>query len=106
MNTVKQKEETPEQRPGPGDYYEVNSRLGTWYVSPESAARISRALDRDRPKAWLKFVDLNGSRVWVRSTQIESIAESTERQRTSERDFQYLRRKEDRGARRWDDDEY
>ena len=67
---------------------------------------LARALDRRKRPDWLKFVDLNGSRAWVRSDRIESIAESTERQRTSERDFQYLRRKEDRGARRWDDDEY
>ena len=106
MKDLKKKAETPDQRPGPGDYYEVNSRWGTWYVSPETAARIGRALDRRKRPDWLKFVDLNGSRAWVRSDRIESIAESTERQRTNDRDFQYLRRKEDRGARRWDDDEY
>jgi hypothetical protein len=42
----------------------------------------------------------------VRTEYVESVAESTERQRTGEREFQYLRRKEDRSDRRWDDDEY
>jgi hypothetical protein len=106
MKHLKKKEETPDKRPGPGDYYELNSRWGTWYVSPETAARVGRALEKRKPKKWLKFVDLNGSRAWVRSDRIESIAESTELQRTSERDFQYLRRKEERTARRWDDEEY
>jgi hypothetical protein len=102
---LRQRAETPDKRPGPGDYYELSSRWGTWYVSPETAARIGRALDRGRPKKWLKFVDLNGSRAWVRANRVESIVESTELQRTSERDFQYLRRKEDRAARRWDDED-
>lgn len=105
MRTLKQKEDAPEHRPGPGDYYEVVARYGTWYVSPETAARLGRALDRRKPPTWLKFVDLNGSRAWVRARRIESILESTELQRTSERDFHYLRRKEDRSARRWDDED-
>jgi hypothetical protein len=106
MKKQKQKAEPPEHRSGPGDYYEVNSRYGSWYVSSETAARIGRALDRRKPRRWLKFVDLNGARAWVRTEYVESVAESTERQRTGEREFQYLRRKEDRSDRRWDDDEY
>ena len=37
---------------------------------------------------------------------IECISESTEAQRTSDREFNYLRRKEERTDRRWDDEEY
>jgi len=37
--------------------------------------------------------------------RIESVSESTERQRTRDRQFQHLRRKEVRADRRWDDDE-
>jgi hypothetical protein len=105
MNKLKQKEETPEQRSGPGDYYELICRYDTWYISPETAAHIGRQLDRRWRPRWIKFVDLKGSRAWVRSGSVESINESTERQRTADRDFQYLRRKEERTDRRWDDDE-
>jgi hypothetical protein len=104
MNKLKQKEETPEQRPGPGDYYMV-AQYSTWYVSPETAARMGRALDRPWRPRWLKFVDLTGARVWLQTDAIECISESTERQRTSDRQFNYLRRKEERSDRRWDDDE-
>ena len=104
MKTLKRKEETPEERPGPGDYYMVVAEYSTWYVSPETAARLGRALDRPWRPRWVKFVDLSGSRAWVRTESIEYISESTERQRTHERQFHYLRRKEDRANRRWDDD--
>ncbi|MBW3570725.1 MAG: hypothetical protein KY467_06435 [Gemmatimonadetes bacterium] len=104
MNSVKQKEEAPEQRAGPGDYYEVVTEFGTWYVSGQTAARIGRSLDRRWRPRWIKFVDLSGSRAWVRAEAIEFISESTEHQRTRDRTFRYLMRKESKAHRRWDDD--
>lgn len=106
MKTLKQKEETPDERPGPGDYYMVVAQYSTWFVSPETAVRLGRALDRRWRPRWVKFVDLAGSRAWVRTVSIECISESTERQRTQDRQFQYLRRKEERSDRRWDDEEF
>ena len=37
MNKLKQKQkqELPEERNGPGDYYLVVAQYSTWYVSPE-----------------------------------------------------------------------
>lgn len=105
MNKQKQKAETPEQRSGPGDYYEVVSQYGNWFVSAETAARVGRELDRRWGPRWIKFVDLHGGRAWVRSDSIEYVAESTETQRTRDREFGYLRSKEDRRERRWDVDE-
>ena len=106
MNTLKQKEETPEERPGPGDYYEVATELGTWYVSGETAARIAWSLDRRWRPRWIKFVDLSGSRAWLRAEAIQFVSESTEHQRTKDRAFRYLMRKENKADRRWDDEEY
>ena len=103
MNKLKQKEETPEERSGPGDYYEVASQIGSWYVSAETAARVGGELDRRWRPVWIKFVDLHGGRVWLRSKSIEYICESTETHRTGDREFAYLRRKEDRREYRWDD---
>jgi hypothetical protein len=105
MNKLKEKEETPEERHGPGDYYEVVSQYGSWYVSPETAARVGRMLDRRWRPRWLKFVDLHGARTWVRTDAIEYVCESTETHRTNDRKFHYLRRKEHRADRRWDMDE-
>lgn len=106
MNKLKQKDQAPDGRPGPGEYYELGGQYGTWYVSPETAARIGRLLDRRwlRPR-WIKFVDLHGGRAWVRMDAIEFLTESTERHRTGNRAFDYLLRKERRADRRWDDDE-
>jgi hypothetical protein len=106
MNKLKQKSDTPDERAGPGDYYMVVAQYSSWYVSPETAARIGRMLDRFWRPRWLKFQDLSGSRAWVRTDSVECVTESTELQRTGDRQFQYLRRKEERSDRRWDDDEY
>lgn len=92
--------------PRAGDFYVVVSELGTWYVSADTAVRIGRALERAWPRAqWIKFVDQSGSRVWLRASTIESVYESTEANRVRDREFHYLRRKEDRADRRWDDEE-
>lgn len=105
MQNVKQKEEPREERPDSGDYFVVASEWGTWYVTPETAERIGRVLDGRRRPRWLRFVDVSGSRVWVRLRRVESVYESTGLVREREREFHYLRRKEDRRDRRWDDDE-
>ena len=105
MNKLKQKQQTPEDRPGPGDYYTVVAEYSTWYVSAETAARLGRTLERRWRPRFVKFQDLLGSRAWVRADAIEYISESTERQRDREREFQYLQRKETRSDRRWDDEE-
>jgi len=104
-NKLREKQETPDEGPRFGDYYVVVSEWGTWYVAPETAARIGRTLERRWRPRWMKFVDLSGSRVWVRTANVESITESTETQRSRDREFHFLRRKEENADRRWDDDE-
>ncbi|MBB4637383.1 hypothetical protein [Longimicrobium terrae] len=107
MSIIKQKQDTPDQRPGPGDYFVVQSEYSTWYVTAATAEAVGRALDRRwlRPR-WLRFVDLNGSRAWLRADRVEAVFESTELQRTRDRELGYLRRKEERADRRWDDEEF
>ncbi|HEX2205193.1 MAG TPA: hypothetical protein VHG91_17915 [Longimicrobium sp.] len=99
----------PEERDGrfvAGDWFVVEARTESFYVSAETAARVSRQLDRRWAPRWLKFVDITGARVWVRASLIESIHESTEDARGREREFHYRRRKEEMADRRWDDDEH
>ena len=104
MDKLKERQEMPEERTGPGDFYEVVSNFGTWYVSGATAARIGQALERRLRPRYVKFVDMAGSRAWVRTDRIESITESTALQRDQDRAFHYLKRKENRAARKWDDD--
>jgi hypothetical protein len=106
MNRLKeQTQDHGKQPPLVGDFYVVNSRYECYYVSPETAARIGRVLDRRWRPRWLKFVDINGGRIWMRTASVESITESTEAQRSADREFQYARRKEEMSDRRWDDDD-
>jgi hypothetical protein len=102
---TKNQQENPRNEPQAGDFWTIEVRCDTYYVSGETAARIGRMLERIwRPK-WAKFVDLYGRRVWVRVDLVEAIHESTEAQRSRNREFDYARRKEERADRRWDDDE-
>ena len=105
MTMVKQGRQTPPEPQGPGDFYTVNSRYDCYIVSAETARRLGACLDRRWRPRWLKFVDINGGRVWLRTASIESIAESTEAQRENNRAFQYSRHKEDMADRRWDDEQ-
>jgi hypothetical protein len=105
MKDVKRKEEPREERPEAGDFYVVASQLGTWYVTSETAAHIGRMLDRRRKPRWLKFVDVSGSRVWLKARKVESVYESTGAVRARDREFHYRRGKEERLDRRWDDDD-
>lgn len=74
-------------KPGVGDFYIVVSQTGTWYVSPETAARVGAQLDRRFRPRWIKFVDVYGSRVWQRTANVEAVFESTERIRARSREF-------------------
>ena len=105
METKQKLQHAREDQPHAGDYFVLDTRGDWFYVDADTAARVSRALDRRWPAPWVKFVDLSGARVWLRSGQIEGIRESTERQRSRDRELQYLRRKEDRSDKRWDDDD-
>ena len=102
---LKEGQEVPMEGPRFGDYFVVVSEWGTWYVSPDTAARIGRQIERRFRPRFLKFVDVSGSRVWVRTESVDSVYESTEAQRSRDREFHYLRRKEEKVDRRWDDDE-
>jgi hypothetical protein len=95
----------PEQ-PRELDFYVILSELGIWYVSSEAAVRVGAMLDRGwRCPRWVKFVDVSGSRVWLRASSIESIYECNTLTRSRAREFNYQRRQESREQRHWEDDE-
>lgn len=95
MTTTRQKQEHAErEQPNAGDYFVVDTRREWFYVDAATAVRLSCALERRWLARWVKFVDLTGARVWLRTSVIEAIRESTERQRARDREFHYLQRKE------------
>jgi hypothetical protein len=94
-------EERPERRSGPGDYFTLGSLDGTWEIDYETAARIGRELDRRKRPRWMKFVDLHGGRVWVRTNTIVYVSENHERHRAQLRTFYYLQDRERTSSRLW-----
>ena len=93
--------ETPSE-PGSTDYFVVVGEFCTWYVSTEMIRFIEECLDSGASK-WIKFVDLSGSRVRIRTRQIEYIAQCTADQRAMQRDFFRALRREDDANRNWDE---
>ena len=74
----------------PGEYYELRGEFCTWQISVETAVRIGEQLDRRWRPRWIKFVDLHGARVWVRTDFIFHLTESTGRQRFREREHNFM----------------
>jgi hypothetical protein len=106
MDKTREKQaEAPREDPRPGDYYTIECRCETYYVTAETAVRLGALLLRRWRPRWARLVDLYGRRVWVRTDLIEAIQESTEAQRDRSRAFQYAQHREQKADRRWDDDE-
>jgi hypothetical protein len=102
---TKGKQEDPREEPRFGDFWTIEVRCDTYYVSAQTAVRVGALLERFWRPRWTRFVDLYGRRVWVRTDLVESVHESTEAQRSRHRAFDHARRKEEKADRRWDDDE-
>jgi hypothetical protein len=88
------------------DYFVVGGEAGYFYVSRETAERVSQELARRRPPRWIVFQDLAGSEVRVRRDKVDAVYESTSEQRARGRAFNRARRLEDKKDRRpWEDDD-
>lgn len=88
------------------DFYVVVYGWSVFYVTREVADRILRDLDARSPPRWIRFTDLSGSRVSVRSARISFVFESTFAQRAAERAFDRARRLEEKADRRpWEDED-
>lgn len=81
----------------------IGAPCSVFWVSGETAAKVGRALSALWPRRWLRFVDRNGSRAWVRTALVEFIEESTELQRERSRAFHRALRRELKSDRRWDE---
>lgn len=106
INRLKDYHDEPEERPPKEDFFVVAYRFEEFYVTREVADRILRQLDTRTPPRWLRFEDVYGSIVSVRSERIEHVREWTAEQRATERAFRRARRREEKADRRpWEDDD-
>jgi hypothetical protein len=85
--------EEPEEKQPDEDYYEIRTDCEIYYVSPATAAQVSTQLTRCWPRRWLRFRDLAGAEVLVRSRRVEAITECTGAQRAAERSFRRAARR-------------
>ena len=63
------------------DYFVVCSHNAHWVVSLEMAKFVEGCLDRRPPPRWVRFVDLSGAWIRLRSERIESVEQVSARGR-------------------------
>ncbi|MEP6574333.1 MAG: hypothetical protein ABJD11_16645 [Gemmatimonadota bacterium] len=105
MNAVREDSEPEAVRPHAGDYFIVSGENSTWQVSTVMARHIETILDAEPRVVWVRFVDLSGSRVRLRTRQIEYICQSTVEQRAHDRDFSRTLTRERKTDRSWGEDD-
>ena len=105
MKRLQEQSDEGAAQPAGGDYFVVSGDCDTWYVSTEMARLIEACLDAEPAPRWVRFVDLTGARIRLRSRLIESISQSTADQRASERAFHRTLNRERKADRSWDDDD-
>lgn len=106
-NRIREQFGEPErERPPASDYFVVAARYEEFYVPRQTAERLLDELAAERPPRWLRFTDVQGARVAMRSRLVEHVRECTEAQRAAARAFRRARRREAKADRTWDDDEF
>jgi hypothetical protein len=79
------------------EYFLVDAPPAIWMVSAASARVIERELDRWPKPRWLRFVDILGARIRVRTAWVKSIQQSTPETRELWRRWMQERQQEDGG---------
>src|SRR5258707_10757175 len=101
MNSLREESGPEAVEPSAGDFFIVSGDCSTWLVSTEMARFVESILDaRPRPR-WVKFVDLAGSRVRLRTRQIEYICQCSAEQRASRREVSPAPTRPSRGDPTW-----
>src|ERR1041385_9342575 len=67
MNDLREESGPEAVEPGAGDFFIVSGDCSTWLVSTEMGRFIESILDATPRPRWVKFVDLAGSRVRLRT---------------------------------------
>lgn len=99
-------ENGPEENGPAEDYWELSGESGWYCVSRETALELSRQLERLRPPRWLRFQDLFGAEVRLRSSDVDRVSECTAAQRAAVRKLRRALRQEEKADRHpWEDDD-
>jgi hypothetical protein len=97
--------EPPEEHERDGDYWEIESRFSTFYVSAATAREVERVLERQPVPRWVVFSDLVGARHRLLIRNIERVSECRSTHREAQRAFDRARRLEEKADRRpWEED--
>lgn len=91
-------------RPAGGDHFIVSAECCAWYVSTEMARFIEACLEAEPAPKWVKFVDLTGARIRLRTRLIDCISQSTAEQRAADRAYCRELTRERKADRSYDDD--
>jgi|SRR5690606_12888817 len=96
----------PGDRPPEDDYYVVASPWDHFYVARDEAERILRELRSPWSPRWVRFRDVHGSSVCLRSRLILYVRECTAEQRAAARRFWRAREEEEKADRYpWEDED-
>ncbi len=87
----------PDERSPPEDFYVIGYAQEEFYVTREVAECVLRQLGAFVRPRWIRFTDLHGSTVSVRSAWIHQVRESTAAQRKALRAFFQARVEEQTG---------
>ena len=87
----------PYEERGP-EYFVVCTRERWLRVSPQTARVLTRTLRKWLRPRWVRVVDLDGSEVFLRPSDIDFVAESTPEQRAAHRKVTKQLENEDEGG--------
>ena len=90
---------------GPGVYFCVSARNGSWCVSTVMAKHIEDGLSAVPRQRWIRFVDLSGASIKLRTREIDCLVQSTPEQRAFDRAFGRSMREERKADRNWEEDD-
>jgi hypothetical protein len=93
INRLKQYDGDGETPSPPEDYWVVEARTDTFYVTAAAAAGVLAQLEGRTPR-WISFTTLSGAAIRIRAGVIDCVRESTAAQRQAARDFHKARREE------------
>lgn len=96
--------EEPQER-FEADFWTIGVECGYLYVTRETAEDVMRQLNRFWRPRWLRFTDIFGSTVVIRSQEVQGVYECTGEQRALEREFRRARFREEQPDRPpWEED--
>ncbi len=87
--------EAQREEPRYREYFVLESGAGDWSISRNMAAFVEAELDRWPRKRWIRFIDLTGASVRVRTDLVRALRQSSPEIRSEWRRFKFERKQEE-----------